>query len=239
MPYTHLPILLTATIAPPSLPGLGALDPGQRWTQYEVALRFWILRRNVSAVVFCENSGYAVDYAPITNLAARLGKTLEVMTYSGNEGALTKGRGYGEGEIIRHALVHSVTLSNYPGFFKATGRLMVTNFNLLEWMTRIHPVVMSERSAFDHGWVDTRFYKMDRQFYMDHLLNVHCQADRPDWVLGKGYARVLAPRRVPSFPLAVRIVGESGNGVRYDDDAWRYVVKSMLAQVGYYCIRRS
>ncbi len=232
-----LPVLLTATIAPPPLPRLVALDPNQRWAQYRLALEYWMDQTRATRLVFCENSGYGVNYTPLIMRASSLSKQLEVISFNGNHEAHLKGRGYGEGEIIRYALHNSRLIASASGFFKVTGRLVVQNFDLLEYLTRSRPVVMSERSAWRKGWVDTRFYKMDKAFYLRHLQDVHLNADRPDWILGKAYAAAVGTLGLPPFPVAMRIHGVSGNGVPYDEAFWRYMAKSVLAGAGYYRVK--
>lgn len=231
------PVLLTATIAPAPLPYLKMVDPEERWYQYQHALMFWLQRPKVQQIVFCDNSGYHADFSPFYHWAEKHHKTLEVLSYAGNDHALIKGRGFGEGELMRHALYTSQILTRAPGFFKVTGRLIVENFDQLEALTTHQPVVMSRRSLRRQGWADTRFFKMDRSFYCQYLIDVHEKAERDDWILGEAYAKVLAPFRIPSFPRSLRIHGIAGNGATYDDKMWRYMLKSLCAQAGLYRIR--
>lgn len=236
-PLSLWPVLMTATIAPPPLPHLTVTDPQERWRQYESALRFWTSRSCVRQVVFCDNSGFPVDYAPIIRWAREHGKTIEVFSYAGNQDTVTRGRAYGEGELIRYALGVSRVLGNSPGFFKVTSRIIVENFDQLERLTRRHRVVVSKRSLRRPGWADTRFFKMDCVFYRRHLMTLHETADGDDWILGDAYAMALGPLDIPSFPRALRIHGVAGNGASYYDGIGRYLLKSLLARSGLYRIR--
>ncbi len=234
---TPLPVVLTATIEPAPLPKLALADPLGRWYQYRDALNFWLSRPSVRQIVWCENSGYPIDFSLVLDQARKAQKDLEILSYPGNEETRSKGRGYGEGEILRYAIENSRVLTNTPGFFKATGRLIIENFETLSRSSANHPVVISERTVRHHGWADTRFYKMDRDFYCRHLINVHADSDNPEWILGRAYAKVLGPLRIPSFRRAIRVRGTSGNGQSYEDSEVRHMLKSAAAISGYYQIK--
>lgn len=236
MHSSSVPILLTATIDPGDTPGVVLRDAEHRWEQYQSGLYFWLHRREVSRVVFCENSGFNVDYSPFKDEAAKLNKDLEIISYRNNLGSQLLGRGHGEGVILLHALEHSQILGQASAFYKVTGRLKVLNFDLLARLYDRTATVISGRSFKKREWADTRFFKMDKHFYMDYLASVHLEAQSADFVLGEAYARALKGRNVSRFIPVPHIVGVSGSGIEYHDSTLKYVAKTLLAIGGLYGI---
>jgi hypothetical protein len=124
----NVAVLLTATIAPGAVPYLKRADPAVRRADYAKALHFWLATRAASAVVFCDNSGAAIDDFAA---AARARPNAEVLSFGGLENAATRGKGYGELGILRYALEHSAALANADAIMKVTGRLIVRNAETL------------------------------------------------------------------------------------------------------------
>lgn len=227
-------IVMTATIDPGRLDNLVLTDPQLRWHQYQESLRFWLSHPSVENVVFFENSGCGVDFSPTQEMAMRLHKRLEIVTYKGNEGTSERGRGYGEGELLNRALNQSYLIRDRESFFKVTGRFKVLNFAYLEASSRHHPVVVNARSLRKRQWVDTRFFKMTPEFYRKHLEHVHQEAESIDYVLGEGYARALHGLKLPAFRVPIQVVGTAGNGNYYQDSSVKLAVKTVFALAGGY-----
>jgi hypothetical protein len=122
----RLVILLTATIAPGPVPFLMRSDPSMRRSDYAGALTQWVAVRQPPSIVFCDNSAAAVD-----DLRGLAGGQVEFLSFRGNEGAQTRGKGFGEIGIIAHALEHSATVANADLVLKVTGRLFVRNAEAL------------------------------------------------------------------------------------------------------------
>lgn len=89
------------------------------------------------------------------------------------------GKGYGEGEIINHALLHSKFLNQSSYFAKCTGKLWVENFHecLQLWNGEFlckgyfSNVFSFKKAEFDY--IDTRFYLSTKSFYLMNLGSVH------------------------------------------------------------------
>lgn len=227
-------IVMTATIDPGRLDNLVLMDPQLRWNQYQESLGFWLSHPSVKDVVFFENSGCAVDFSYVQQMATRLGKRLEIVTYKGNQGTSERGRGYGEGELLNRALNQSYLIRQQESFFKVTGRFKVLNFAQLEASSRPHRVVVNARSLRKRQWADTRFFKMTPEFYREHLAHVHQESASIDYVLGEGYARALQGLKVPAFRVPIHVVGVAGNGNPYHDSALKLAIKSVFALAGSY-----
>lgn len=125
-------LLLTACLNPDGMSFTKVTDPEIRKEQYVTALRFY-LKHTHYPVVFCENSGN--DLSPVFPEEISSGR-LEVLTFAGNKHK-EKGKGFGECEIIGHALQHSQIIRQCLGqskvthtdllVVKITGRLIIKN----------------------------------------------------------------------------------------------------------------
>ena len=90
-----------------------------------------------------------------------------------------RGKGYGEGEIIRYALENSSYLSQSTWFAKCTAKLWVDNFQqcVAQWNGRFlckayfSNVFSFKKTSLEY--IDTRFYLADQSFYMKYLSNAH------------------------------------------------------------------
>jgi len=89
------------------------------------------------------------------------------------------GKGYGEGEIIKYALSHSRYLADSNAFIKCTGKLWVTNYEkcLSEWngifTANAHFSNVFNLRSTKIEYIDTRFYLVDKKFFLDNLLDAH------------------------------------------------------------------
>jgi hypothetical protein len=215
-------------------------DPAIRWAQYAAALEFWLDRPGLSGIVFAENSGYEAPYETFRRMAAERGRPLEILSWNDNGAGQQRGKGYGEGRLMERAVAESHLLRGAPGFFKVTGRLWVKNFDWLERTSRTHPIAFQRRFLGHAGWVDTRFFKVDRMFFLTHLARAYqdvtevpVEVERR-WALGQAYAAVLEPLAPPSFLPLPLIVGASSLGPRYEEPTAKFAAKNVLALLGRY-----
>lgn len=89
-------------------------------------------------------------------------------------------RGYGEGEIVRHAINHSHFIAAAGCFAKCTSKLWVENYHkcLTEWNERFlsKGVFMDAFAPFRQArfaYIDTRFYITSLPFYQQYFENAH------------------------------------------------------------------
>lgn len=116
-------ILLTACINPNGMAYTALQDKDVRLRQYKEALD-WYLLHVQNKIVFVENTGY--DISPMYEEAIAIGR-LEVLTFQGNDFDKSRGKGYGEALIIKHALDNSKFLKENVIIIKVTGRLICEN----------------------------------------------------------------------------------------------------------------
>lgn len=127
--------------------------------------------------VICDGSGF--DFSSLMqekfpNLQ------IECLTFLNNADLIKKrGKGFGEGEIIRYALDHSNYLRQSTWFAKCTAKLWVDNFEqcISEWNGRFlckafFANVFSQKNT-SLEYIDTRFYLADISFYNKYLSRAH------------------------------------------------------------------
>lgn len=119
-------LLLTATIDPGATLSVTRRDPQIRLNDYVSALEAWLSCAVTRRVVFCENSGF--DLSPLGDLAARYrDRTVELISFHGNDAGPLRGKGYSEFRLIEHAMHASTLLGGSDIVFKCTGRLTARN----------------------------------------------------------------------------------------------------------------
>jgi hypothetical protein len=115
-------ILLTACINPDGMSFTKLTNPDERKRQYADALLYYLTHTSLP-IVFAENSNTDISHLFTDQFS---GGRLEILTFQGNKNK-TKGKGYGEAEIIEYAMNHSQMIDNTSCIIKITGRLIVEN----------------------------------------------------------------------------------------------------------------
>src|SRR4051794_26017754 len=93
---SRVAVLLTATIAPGSVPYLKRADAVVRRRDYVDAFAKWLATREASAIVFCDNSGASVDDLEAMAMARTAARPAEVLSFAGQQGVESRGKGFGE-----------------------------------------------------------------------------------------------------------------------------------------------
>lgn len=166
-----IPILITSAIKV-SAGNTAITDTQVRLELTLEAIELWRRTPGISKVVVCDGSDF--DLTPhIAQPNATDRASCEVLHFQNDIARVkSQGKGYGEGEIIEHALQHSVTLKASPVFAKCTGKLWISNF--MQCFKRFNGV-----SSFDvrgltmPNRVETRFYMVSRDFYLSRMVHAH------------------------------------------------------------------
>ena len=131
-------------------------NPRERQMQYENAIRYYILN-TCYPIVFVENSG--TDISRSFQEYIKSGR-IECLSFIGNQNK-TRGKGYGESEIIQFALDNSVLIKNNNDMriAKITGRLIIKNINSIifihKFLFKKETILCSINSALT--FPDSRF----------------------------------------------------------------------------------
>lgn len=194
-------------------------DTKARLQQYIESIDYAIEHyHRVNHIIFCENTGYIYNYAELQEKAKQNGKTLEVIRFPGNYQAIeAKGKGYGEGEIVKYALKESETLRNSRFFYKLTGRILVSN------MDRVMDSSQSENNFIFLSYLEPRsqkgrartlLYKVNTSLYKSTLIDAHLDVDdHKHYYLEHAFFERLKDIPIPSFgvyPVHIGIQASTG-----------------------------
>lgn len=128
-------LFLTACVNPKGMAYTKLSNPEIRLKQYKEALD-WYLANTSFKILLVENSGY--DFSDGYRKQIERGR-LEFLSYEGNGYDRSRGKGYGEAEIVEFGIKHSRLLSAISQetlLAKVTGRLLCKNIN--ELFNRYH-----------------------------------------------------------------------------------------------------
>ncbi len=216
------------------------IDSNERWEQYKETLRWAIEDTAFDVIVFCENSGFQnEDIRSFEMAATSCGKKFEYITYVADKELNDRyGKGYGEGELVKHAVHNSKYISLNSSFYKITGKLVVKNINKI--------IGKSDTTHFMKAYkgigVDTRFYQMNLEDYYRCFEDAYkfCN-DKKREILEVVYADVIQKNSVRAtcfsrFPV---VVGRSGsNGSEYSmPKTWVCLVYDLMCRIRVYNTR--
>lgn len=173
------PILLTSSII--AMDQSGVLNaPEDRLFHVLESIGKWLEISPKSKLVICDGSNY--DFKPLLKKHFPNVAIESLFFLNDVEMIKLRGKGYGEGEIIKHALAHSTTLQNSTEFVKCTAKLWVLNYPkcLREWNGQFlgkasfqHVLSLVKKTKLHY--FDTRFYITNTNFYEKHFINAHQQ----------------------------------------------------------------
>jgi len=143
----------------------------------------WLRIDSSLQIVICDGSGF--DFSAL--IRRRFPQaSVECLFFNNDIDAVQRlGRGYGEGQIVRHAVEHSRCIAQAQCFAKCTAKLWVENFHacVAQWNGRLclKGVFLDVFSPFKPttlAYIDTRFYIAQLQVYRDLLMDVHARIDK-------------------------------------------------------------
>lgn len=127
--------------------------------------------------VICDGSGF--DFSPLIREHFP-GLNIECIFFMNDPALIAKhGKGFGEGEIIRYALLHSEFLKNSDWFAKCTAKLWVDNFLacVKEWNGQfLCKAFFANAYSFKPTsleYIDTRFYIITKDFYLNNFSDIY------------------------------------------------------------------
>ena len=168
-----IPLLVTSAVNV-SAPFVEITDPTIRVELTLEAIGEWIRIVPGIDIVICDGSGY--DFEPAVAQAFP-DSSIECLHFRNNKVmVMSRGKGFGEGEIVTHAVSHSRLIGAYDYFAKCTSKLWVANF--AECLSGFNGVFNGEmafddRSIHNYRHCDTRFYLTGKKFYCETLSMCH------------------------------------------------------------------
>jgi hypothetical protein len=165
-------LLLSATINCENTPFLVRQDPAIREADYKWAIKGWMSIEGYDTFVFCENSG--ADLSKLEKYATSINRFQHKVIFlscNKNAGACERGKGYGEMEIIRHALDSMTDLAPEQTLLKVTGRYRARNAQrLLSQLGTTQAEILCSISK-KLTWSDSRIFGITVRCAREHLLS--------------------------------------------------------------------
>ncbi|KAA6325993.1 hypothetical protein EZS27_024850 [termite gut metagenome] len=238
-------ILLTGSIdiARNNVPYTVITNLSERINQYLANIRKIILHTNFDYIVFCENTNYAYDYSFLIRLAESRGKKMEILSFQTNETKVReKGKGFGEGEIIKYALTHSSYLQDDTlSFYKLTGRVFIKNINVILCLDNNKKNIFLKTKKCSRSAIDSVFFKVNIGEYKNYLLESYKSVND----INNNYfehvyyeALIHSPMKVNRFSILPYQDGISAsNGMRYNLPFIDSTKKGIKLYLGFYKIK--
>lgn len=233
--------IVTGTISPSEQMGQLVLkNTEERLKQYVDALDFLIREKAFDKIIFCDNSGYAMEQLGfLEETALTNGTELELLSYQGNtQKCIQHGKGYGEGENLEYVFSHSKLLQGEDFFVKLTGRLQVVNIRDICRRLRTDRVYFNIPNRTIREYYDTKIYAMPMECFRNRFLSAYHQVrDEEGIYLEKVYTRIILENgiKVYNFPRIPRVVGMAGSsGLTYTYSEWKSKIRDAIGLFGGY-----
>jgi hypothetical protein len=170
---SSLVLITTATKPPEGVHGLEMTNVATRKITAKAAVFFWSAL-GVKKIVIADATGQTLLEEPEMLMLNKMGVEIEQIQYQqDNLFVIQKGKGYGEGALIKNALQKSQLLQHENNFFKCTGKVYCRNFveifNLIQ-ANNIKNIFW--RDALKGFIIDTRFFYVSKEFCNNVLLPI-------------------------------------------------------------------
>lgn len=162
-------ILLTACVDPKGMSYTYLVDNDVRKQQYIAALTFYLQKTSLP-IVFCENT--LCDFSDLFQDYISAGR-LEYITFDGNNFDKSRGKGFGEIEILEYAFNNSYLLKDVNRVVKITGRLQCMNINLLLRMNRLMvcSIIQTNYISGKSKMMDSKIVIAPPNFFKNELIS--------------------------------------------------------------------
>lgn len=229
MPTATIPILLTSSVIAYDK-GVALQDTDERIRLALQSVEEWLRIDPTLPMVLCDGSSF--DFSE--QVARRFPQArIECLPFENDQEKVRRyGRGYGEGEIVRHALNHSQLIAEAGCFAKCSSKLWVENFRQCAqgWNRRFlcKGVFLNVFSPFrktELSYIDTRFYISSTDFYRQHFADAHLRiGKRKGYGLENSFLDILLEQQLRNvmFSVAPVICGVGGGiGTYYKNTSVR------------------
>lgn len=236
-------VIITGTIKPNSkVYQLALSNVSERTYQYIDSIKKILENKKVDKVIFCENSNYKVDFNEIYLLAKEKGKQFECIQFKSDEKyILLKGKGFGEGEIMKYIFEKSKLINNEKYFIKITGRLKVNNLEKIINKISKDKTYINTDLKNTSFMADTRVYGMPTNVYKKYFIDAYKSVDDKNKnYLEHAFYKIIVDNKIKTenFPYFPDISGQSGSmGIIYTNSRLKLLIKNLLSKFQMFSIR--
>lgn len=171
------PVLLTSSVIAHDK-GVLLQDPQERERLAMESVQRWRTFNPHTPLVLCDGSSF--DFRPLVETLPNA-RQIECLNFQNDIAAVQQhGRGYGEGEIVRHAIEHSALIQSAGCFAKCTSKLWVDNFAecIQQWnggmlLKGVFDNVFTPWKSTALAYIDTRFYVAEIHTYQRLFQRAH------------------------------------------------------------------
>lgn len=172
-----IPVLLTSSVVAHDT-SVRLRDTDERVRLALESVTEWLKMEPAQPLVLCDGSGFDFTEAVQRHFP---GARIECLHFQNDQEMIRRfSRGYGEGEIVRHAVQHSRLIAEAGCFAKCTSKLWVANFRRCaeEWSGRfvgkgVFMNVFTPLRKTEFAYIDTRFYIASVGSYQQHFEEAH------------------------------------------------------------------
>ena len=235
----HLPPILLTSSAIAMDHSVTLKDPEQRIHYTLESIEKWMKLGADIRLVVCDGSSY--DFSRIVR--ERFPKrSIECLFFENDKQLVERhGKGYGEGEIIKFALLNSAFLKDADWFAKCTAKLWVDNFLscVKEWngsflcKAYFANVFSFKKTRFEY--IDTRFYLVEKNIYMKYFYETHLKVGGSNGTsIEDNFKEIVLQNRLTRVffrsPPIVRGMG-GGSGKYYRNNFIRRLKESLRSRI--------
>jgi len=186
MPNTSSLVLITTATKPPEgVIKLEMTNVSKRKITAKGAVFFWSAL-GVEKIVIADATGQILLDDSEVLLLNQMGVEIEQLQYLQDDDlVIRKGKGYGEGALIKFALQNSKFLQSSNNFFKCTGKVYCRNFlDIFNMIQKNNIQNIFWGNIFNGNMIDTKFFYASKDFIEKLLIPAYENTDDRNY----GYA---------------------------------------------------
>lgn len=178
-------LITTANNPPKGIPALEMTNVATRHITAKAAVFFWAASGIEKIVIADATGSRLLNEEDILSLS-RMGVAVEQISYLQDEQAIReKGKGYGEGMLIKYALESSETINAESSFFKCTGKIYCRNFHKIVQLidsNRIKNFFWRYLGEGDSpmALADTRFFYTTKTYCEENIIPAYLKTDEKE-----------------------------------------------------------
>jgi hypothetical protein len=208
---------------PKDVPFLEMTNIAMRYITAKASVFFWAANGIEKIVIADATGGCLLDSEEIS-LLKQMSVDVEQISYDQNDDLIkSKGKGYGEGLLIKFALENSIFLRSEDNFFKCTGKIYCRNFKDILQMIKKNNIQNIFWRFLGEGdslkpFADMRFFYTTKKFCEENLIPAYLQSDDHKAVIEYFCFKILNEKLGQAKALRPLLSGFSGGtGKQYFD----------------------